>query len=405
MDMAVKKKPGKVGKSEQYNYEAVEKAYKSPKKKLGKEYLVIDCDRHIIEPPEAFTMFLDKEWHKHAPKPITDNTGAPRMLIEGRAYQKPTGWGSGRTEGCGDQRPRGEGLSYETAHKHCFKNRDIDMDLSGIDAAVWIPTLGLFVPDIQNFDLQYAVMRALNDWTAKVWATSKRHLWCVTIPLKPEWAVDEIKRGHKLGATCVWMRPNVMHGVRWWGRDWDPVWKTMTDLGMSLVFHEATGTYNATHSADYKYDKYWIAHAMSHPLEMAGAVAGIIGYGVLERHPKLQVLFAEAGATWVPYLLFRLDNHFTARPNEMAPDVMIPPSEYFKRQCVICSFEPEEALLRETMDWFGGKNMACTSDYPHWDSSGVSGVVRYMNNYPDIAEQTRLNFFSRAAIDALGLKG
>jgi hypothetical protein len=83
----------------------------------------------------------------------------------------------------------------------------------------------------------------------------------------------------------------------------------------------------------------------------------------------------------------------------------LPPSEYFKRQCVICSFEPEEALLRETMDWFKGENMACTSDYPHWDSSGVSGVVRYLKNYPDIDEQTRINFFSRAAIDALGLTG
>jgi hypothetical protein len=80
------------------------------------------------------------------------------------------------------------------------------------------------------------------------------------------------------------------------------------------------------------------------------------------------------------------------------------PSEYFKRQCVICSFEPEEALLKETMAWFQGKNMACTSDYPHWDSSGVSGVVRYLKNYPDIDEETRINFFSRAAIDALGLK-
>jgi hypothetical protein len=84
------------------------------------------------------------------------------------------------------------------------------MDLSGIDCALWIPTLGLFTPDIENADLQYAVMRALNDWTAKEWSTEKRHLWCVTIPLKPKWAVAEIRRCHDLGATAVWMRPNVM---------------------------------------------------------------------------------------------------------------------------------------------------------------------------------------------------
>lgn len=382
---------------------AVEDAYRSNKKKLGQEYFVIDCDRHIIEPPEAFTMYLDKEWQHMAPKPTTDNTGAPRLMMEGRLYQKPSGWGPGRTEGCGDQRPRGEGLAYERAYKHAFENRDVDMDLSGIDAAVWIPTLGLFIPDLMNIDFQYAVCRALNDWTAKVWATSKRHLWCVTIPIKPQMAVEEIKRCKKLGATTVWMRPNVMQGVRWWGEDWDPVWKTMTDLGMALVFHEATGTYNATYSTDYKFDRYWIAHAVSHPLEMAAAVAGILGYGVLERHPNLKVLFCEAGATWVPYMLFRLDNHFEARPKEMI-GLTMPPSEYFKRQCVICSFEPEEALLPETMGWFGGRNMACTSDYPHWDSSGVSGVVRYLKHFTETNEEWRVNFFSRTAIDALGLQ-
>jgi hypothetical protein len=95
-------------------------------------------------------------------------------MMEGRLYQKPSGWGSGRPEGCGDQRPRGEGMSYERAHKHAFENRDVDMDFSGIDIAVWIPTLGLFVPDIQNMELQYAVCRALNDWTAKDWPTGNR---------------------------------------------------------------------------------------------------------------------------------------------------------------------------------------------------------------------------------------
>jgi len=83
-------------------YSAVEDAYRSKKKKLGKEYFVIDCDRHIIEPPEAFTMFLDPEFAKMAPKPTTDNAGSPRLMIEGRLYQKPAGWGSGRPEGCGD---------------------------------------------------------------------------------------------------------------------------------------------------------------------------------------------------------------------------------------------------------------------------------------------------------------
>ena len=102
---------------------------------------------------------------------------------------------------------------------------------------------------------------------------------------------------HAMGAKAVWRRPNVMNGVHYWEESWDPVWKTMIDLGMALLFHEATGTYNVSYSTDYKYDRYWLAHVVSHPCEMATGMCGLIGYGVLERHPDLQVLFCEAGAT------------------------------------------------------------------------------------------------------------
>jgi hypothetical protein len=56
------------------------------------------------------------------------------------------------------------------------------------------------------------------------------------------------------------------------------------------------------------------------------------------------------------------------------------------------------------MEWFKGRNMAGTRKHPHWDSSDVSGVVRSLKNYPDISEETRVDFLSRAAMDALHLQ-
>ena len=72
--------------------------------------------------------------------------------------------------------------------------------------------------------------------------------------------------------------------------------------------------------------------------------------------------------------------------------------------CIICSFEPAEALLKETVEWFGARNMGLTSDYPHWDSSGVSGVEMYIELYPDMEVSQRERFFSRNVIDALNLQ-
>jgi hypothetical protein len=83
-------------------------------------------------------------------------------------------------------------------------------------------------------------------------------------------------------------------------------------------------------------------------------------------------------------MLSRLDSHYTGRPKEMI-GLTMPPSEYFRRRCLVCSFEPEKGAAGDH-DWFNGKNMACTSDYPHWDSSSVSGVVRYLKHFTDINE-------------------
>ena len=66
----------------------------------------------------------------------------------------------------------------------------------------------------------------------------------------------------------------------------------MTDLGMALLFHEATGTYNATYSTDYKYDRYWIAHAMSHPLEITGVWAWKLeDDGIPQNTPHVSCIF------------------------------------------------------------------------------------------------------------------
>ena len=228
-------------------------------------------------------------------------------------------------------------------------------------------------------------------------------MWCGAFPLNPEYAVQEAKRCKELGATAMWMRPNIMQEVYWWDEEWEPFWSTLEELGMPLLFHEATGTYNATHSTDYKYDVYWMAHVASHPLEMCTALIGVIGYGILQRHPKLKVMMCEAGVTWVPYFIGRMDEHAESRPaHEVNLDKL--PSEYFKEQVCICAFEDDEPLLKETMELMP-RNVGYTSDYPHWDSSGISGVQRYLKEFPDIDETTRNQFFSHNLIDVFGLQG
>ena len=54
--------------------------------------------------------------------------------------------------------------------------------------------------------------------------------------------------------------------------------------------------------------------------------------GVFERFPKLRVGFLEGNASWIPFWLWRMDEHYELRRNWTEGYISMAPSEYFKRQ-------------------------------------------------------------------------
>ena len=83
--------------------------------------------------------------------------------------------------------------------------------------------------------------------------------------------------------------------------------------------------------------------------------------GVLERHPKLRVVFVEPGLFWVPgYIRFldsRMDAHYDF------PGMKEKPSTYFKNQMAVTFVaEPEGVELRHQI---GMDNVMWSTDFPH----------------------------------------
>ncbi len=83
--------------------------------------------------------------------------------------------------------------------------------------------------------------------------------------------------------------------------------------------------------------------------------------GVLERHPKLRVVFVEPGLFWLPgYLRFldsRMHEHYEF------PGVELLPSEYFQRQMAATFvYEPEAVEQRHLL---GVDNILWSTDFPH----------------------------------------
>jgi predicted TIM-barrel fold metal-dependent hydrolase len=107
-----------------------------------------------------------------------------------------------------------------------------------------------------------------------------------------------------------------------------------------------------------------LMHATHFPVEQMMNVTSFIGFGILERHPRLRVAFLECGAGWVPYYLHRLDEHQEVFGYSSA-ELTLRPSEYFARQCTV-SVEEAEPGLGAVLERYP-TSVVFASDYPHAD--------------------------------------
>jgi uncharacterized protein len=106
-------------------------------------------------------------------------------------------------------------------------------------------------------------------------------------------------------------------------------------------------------------------------------MGAFLGGGILERHPKMRVAFLEANCSWLPWLLWRLDEGFEREGDIFMPDLVMKPSEYFRRQCWI-SIEPDETPARYTIAEFGCDQLVFSTDYPHGDSKYPNAVASFL---------------------------
>ena len=113
----------------------------------------------------------------------------------------------------------------------------------------------------------------------------------------------------------------------------------------------------------------------------------LITGGTFDRFPTLRVAFMESGCSWLPYWLYRMDEHVELVGWHDAPDLQALPSEYFKRQCFI-SVESDEALVGDVVNAVGDENILFSTDFPHPDSAYPHAVDTFLG-LPGLTDQSR----------------
>ena len=244
------------------------------------------------------------------------------------------------------------------------------------------PSRGLFALTVPDLDprLAAAIARAYNNWLYDFCAPDRQRLVGAGMisPFDVNDAVTESRRCvHELGFRGVFLRPNIVNGRNWHDLYYEPLWSTLEDLGIPVGFHEGD-TSALPHVGEQFGDNTMLSHTFSHPVEQMLAAASFCGGGILARHPNLRVAFLEGNCSWLPFFLWRLDEHWERVGDVHAPELSMAPSAYWKRQC-FASAEADEEPVKYTIDYLGNsKGLVFSTDFPHGDSKFPESIDRFL---------------------------
>jgi predicted TIM-barrel fold metal-dependent hydrolase len=246
------------------------------------------------------------------------------------------------------------------------------MDAEGLDIAVLFRTLPVVCVDAFEPAFALALCRAWNDWAADFRKPDPARMQAAALVTLHDatLAAGEIRRAVKeLGFVAAQMMPNPVNGVNLHDRAMDPLWAEAERLNIPICFHPAPNNYSDTHFVN-RYltaPSTTIAGGLNNPVELMAAVASMTAGGVLERFPRLRVAFLEGNCSWLPWLLWRLDEYWEMAKSGETTKLQAPPSEYFRRQCFI-SVDPDEDQVEWVIQKLGDDTLVFSTDYPHSDS-------------------------------------
>ncbi len=312
---------------------------------------IVDCDIHNVV-PDVHVLFpwLSDFWQEYIDQSGfkgPGDTAYPKAPTSARPDATPASGG-----------PPGSDL--ETIRKQV-------LDAWGAD--VGILSCAYALESIHNPDADVALARAVNDWQIAEWLNREPRLRAsIVVPSKqPDQAAREIERvGDHPGFVQVFLP--VRSPIPYGKRHYHPIYEAAArhDLVVSLHFGGAPG--NPPTSVGWP--SYYIEEYAGMAQAFQGQLMSMLVEGVFDRFPTLRLALVEAGFTWLPPFLWRLDKEWKGLRREI-PWTRRLPSEYVRDHVRLTlqpiDGPPDPKRLLRAIDQLGSDDLLMFStDYPHW---------------------------------------
>jgi hypothetical protein len=127
--------------------------------------------------------------------------------------------------------------------------------------------------------------------------------------------------------------------------------------------------------------------------------------GVPESYPSLDFVFLEAGIGYVPYMTWRLDDHYLEAPDQV-PGLRRLPSSYIEDQFYFTT-QPlghtanDPSHIAKAIEMAGPESIMYSADLPHADFDPPSELFDRINSHFD--SDTVRGIMGETAVDIFGL--
>ncbi|MEW6636767.1 MAG: amidohydrolase family protein, partial [Actinomycetota bacterium] len=221
--------------------------------------------------------------------------------------------------------------------------------------------------------------RAYNAWLVDKWCFPDNGLLgcIVACPHDPGDAAREIEKyAREPGVVGVYLPCAGLE--RLWGhRQYDPIYAAAQEADLPVLLHSVTVIHPVFPFNTQGFETEFGRHICSHTFSIMANLVHMMTTGVPVRFPELRVAVTEAGISWVPFLMNRMDKEYLERRREV-PFLTERPSHYLKRVYYATQpvEEPEDLgdLVKLVELYDGEDNTVFASDWPHHDFDHPSKV-------------------------------
>lgn len=325
--------------------------------------IIVDADAHVMESLPQFLPYMDDRYS--AIEDMVDRTPIPTNSVyqlETQGPYLPDNYDIGQ-----------DAFDEEGGSTYGADDKLLEMEEFNIDYSIVSPTLNLILPTVKNDRIAVALANAYNNWLADSVLDAHDGIKAnvLAAPQDPSAAAEEIDRlayeddivGVAVPSTGLAPLPGHKY--------YDPIYEAAESHGLPVCLHGSAGQLSEQFAMVNKWvESYAEGHTIAHPLTTISNVSNMILQGVSERFSDLSFVIQESGIGWVPYLLWRLDDHYLERSYEL-PLLNRLPSEYFREHFYVgtqrLGHPPSPRAMARMVELVGPESVMFAADLPHFD--------------------------------------